>query len=146
MSGITDPAEAHFDKGLWAWDGTVWRKQTQMFGYESLAGEDVTNSSLSAGFNNLDTTAVASGFIEVVTQIGFSYVGTVPTSMNVRPLGTPGTPVVLAEYSIVSNAWYYTNCFLVLAAGDQLRCRIAGATGGDLAYFRYLGYKMAVAD
>jgi len=146
MTGITNPAEAFFKDGQWTWDGSVWRKQPLLFGFSELAGEILAAGSLAAGTNVLAGAAGAAGEIAIVRQVAVRYVGTPPTSLQVLSVGTPGTPPVLAEYSVVSNTWYCARCFLVLEEGDYLTAVTAGATAGDALYFRYSGYKMSIVE
>lgn len=146
MTGITDPSEAYFKDGLWAWDGTRWRKQPLQFGFSELAGENLSNTNLAAGLNNLNGAAVAAGELLIVRQVALMYVGTPPTLAGVYVAGAPGTPYVAIKYNITSARWYVASCFLVLEAGDFVTCLVDGATATDDLYFRYSGYKMSIVE
>lgn len=115
----------------------------KIVGYGGVIGENVSDENLSSGNSNLDTTAVPSDEVYVVTAISAKYVGTSPTLINAYTSGTPGTPTLLFKTSPTSGTWYHEKVFVVLAEGDKIRCRVEGATAGDDLFFRYVGYKFA---
>jgi hypothetical protein len=143
---ITDPTEPFFKDGHWTWDGTRWRKQPLMFGFSELAGENLENTSLAAGANNLNGAAVGAGELLIVRHLALMYSGTPPTYMGVYPVGSPGTPYILFEHTVVSTRWYIEPVFAVLEEGDYLTAFVGGATLNDNLYFRYLGYKTTIAE
>lgn len=146
MDGITDPTKPYFNKGKWTWDGSEWRRQPFVFGFSGPAGESVQDTNLGAGNSLLHTTAVSAGEVHVVRQVAFKYIGTAPTSLVAYPTNAPATTVVLTEYTVVSDVWYYAQCWLLLEEGDKMTCSVVGATAGDDLYFRYSGYKMSIVE
>lgn len=115
----------------------------KLIGYGGLIGENLSDTSLDAGTNSLIGTAVPAGEVHVVTQVAVLYTGTVPTKVLIAPVGTPGTPVYLEQWSPASGQWYYSSINVLLQEGDYIGCTVTGATAGDDLFFRYSGYKFA---
>jgi hypothetical protein len=143
---ITDPAQPFFKDGQWAWDGSQWRRQPLMFGFSGVAGESLSNTNLSAGVNNLDSTPVVAGEIVVVRQVSFAYIGTVPLYIVLYAVSVALGPFLLTEYTPVSAQECRAQCFQILEEGHYLRCHVPNATAGDDLYFKYSGYKMSIAE
>lgn len=114
--------------------------------YTDVVYEGVSNTSLSAGSNNIDSTAVPAGEVHVITNISVSYTGTV-SGVSLRATlfeSGVGGYVVFQEDSISSTYWYDRQGNWVLPAGDYVRLVVSGATLNDDAYLRITGYKFSV--
>lgn len=144
--GPTDPSEAHFDKGLWGWDLSQWRKLSQLWGYTD------------RWFANLDTTATDTYVLERtgVVPPGYVYVleaaalllfdrATTSAAVEIRIEGTAGCPVVEAA-TLAANTWLVWAGRATLKAGDQVQLYLNGCQVDDTFRGRVWGYKMAVAQ
>lgn len=144
MSGPTQPTEQHFDKGSWAWNGTLWVKQPLIFGYSSRWVEEQYTLTAAAGVNLLTTVAVPSGYsyrVDMVTGVDLDNAA----SIGFYALGG-GVGVTFSPYEAMT-AGALKVVFPVgiwLAAGDNLNCVFAGCTLNDDLYFRTWGVKMAI--
>jgi hypothetical protein len=146
MSGITDPAEGYFKDGLWGWDLTQWRKLPLLFGYSDAWADSTVNNDLDAGANNVDLTAVASGYVVVLTSLSFVYVGTPPTYVTVQ-LSLGGSVYQLyRQLAPASNQLYDRQGWWILEAEDFVRCSVVGATLHDDLRVTGTGYAMAIAE
>jgi hypothetical protein len=144
--GITDPAKAYFKDGLWAWDGTVWRKQPLLYGYTSALGARKIVNALAAGNNTLDIDAVPADEIWVVTNLAMRYTGTAPTRMTVTlTIDSIGYSVYRQE-TVVSNEIYDRQGWWVLAEGDQISMVIIGATLNDAASIWATGFITSIVE
>ena len=143
-SGPTQPTEQYFDKGLWGYDGTVWRKLPLLWGYTDRLAEQKVNLNANAGGNYLVHTTVPAGEVWVVTAhvaVNLNTAGAVVmrgffggTDMLVYDHGTPGAGV-----------WHTSPPMNIVAkAGDILVGAFYGCTAGDDLYSILYGYKMAV--
>jgi hypothetical protein len=97
---------------------------------------------LSAGVNVLNTTAVPSGEVHIITHIGLYYSGTVPGSIEAYGMGTLSAATLFQKKSPTSTVWYNEAIWIPLAHNDYMRMGIYDATAGDTARFRIAGYKM----
>jgi len=146
MSGPTDPAEAHFDKGLWGFDGTAWHKLPMLWGYTDRYAEVEENTSAVAGFNWLVFSTVPAGEVWVVTGLCWVNVNTA-CSMIIADLFDGVTLYGLAvEAPAVANGYYSILCNITMKAGDCLKVLFGGCTLNDDIYAWAFGYKMAIAE
>lgn len=146
MGGITDPAKAYFKDGLWAWDGTVWRKQPLLYGYTSALGARKINNALAAGNNTLDIDAVPADEIWVVTNLAMRYTGTAPTRMTVTlTIDSIGYSTYRQE-TVVTQEVYDRQGWWVLAEGDQISMVIIGATLNDTAAVWATGFTTSIVE
>jgi len=146
MSGPTDPAEEHFDKGLWGWDLTQWRKLPMLWGYSAGWAEDLSGTQSGAGNYLATTTAVPAGYVYVLQS------AMIRNDVNARTradiyLARSGSnyliyvnaaPVV-AIGNIVNGSW-------VLMPGDQVLVYYVGCLDGDVLVGGVWGYKMAIGQ
>jgi len=144
MVGPTNPSEEHFHRGLWGFDGNVWRKLQLLFGFGGVVEGSVSNTSLDAGANTLPGDTVPSGEIWIIENIAVTYVGTPPTSFRVAAIGLAGGITLFTESSVVSGVYTSWGGRVTLQAGDHLAAIVAGATDGDALYFHYAGYRMEI--
>lgn len=115
----------------------------KIFGFESIVEEQVANTTLAAGTNNLAGTAVPAGKIWKITQASIYYSGTI-TSVEIQlyPVGLATGVILLDVKSPVSAFWYPWSGEIYLQAEDYMNMRITGATLNDDAYLRYAGVQM----
>lgn len=146
MVGITDPAKAYFKDGLWAWDGTVWRKQPLLYGYTSVLGARKINNALAAGNVSLDIDAVPADEIWIVTNLAMRYSGTAPTRMTVTVTIDSIGYSLYREETVVSNEIYDRQGWWVLAEGDQISLGIIGATLNDAASIWATGFITSIVE
>lgn len=144
--GPTDPAEAHFDKGLWAWDGSQWRKLPMLFGYSAVLSLAVSETSAPAGTYNLDSGVVPAGEIWIVNVLVGTAVSGSCTSFRFGYVHDGSQVFVEEVVTPVSAQLYNFVGQIVLDAGDYLRARFYGLTLNDDVYLYVTGYKMAVAE
>ncbi|MDP2323066.1 MAG: hypothetical protein Q8N51_03445, partial [Gammaproteobacteria bacterium] len=121
-----------------------WRKLPLLLGYSNTLALVVSNTSLAAGTNILDTSACPTGQIWVVTNILTFYVGTVPTGITIYLVSGATTPILYRQLSPVSAVGYDRQGSWILKAGDLLRCIVTGATLNDDLNLYASGYAMAV--
>ena len=146
MSGITNPAERYFKDGLWTFDGTVWRPQSQMFGVRTRYAEVKSTGAATVGLNTFNTTAVPAGIIQVVTAatwvnwshacgpVIFSLIaGAVQPMLNMQP-------TVAAGVTGAFVGW------IVMTAGDLLRVEMYNCTLNDGIACSFAGFQFKSAE
>ncbi len=69
MGGIVNPSERYFKDGLWTFDGTVWRPQSQLISYRSVIHEAYNLTTAAAGTNSYSFTAVPAGKVAVISSV-----------------------------------------------------------------------------
>jgi len=146
MSGPTDPAEAHFDKGLWGFDGTVWRKLPILWGYTDRYVQAKMTGDATAGTNYLIFTTVPAGEVWRITSMAWA--NTLSTcseiwaglylDAEIYTFAVEATPAANVYHSIV--------CDIVLKAGDLVIVVFFGCTLGDDLFAWAFGYKMSVTS
>jgi len=145
MSGPTDPAETYFDKGLWGYDGTVWRKLPLLWGYTDRLAERAFNLDAAAGANTLSLDAVPAGevwSVSLLTVVNWtSAVSSITVQLfegaNDYYLGLRGATAAVVSVEIQGP--------VIAKAGDILRVNMGGCTLHDVLAFYVNGYKMAVS-
>lgn len=114
----------------------------KLFGFESVVEEAVENTALAAGTNNVDGAAVGSGKVWKITHVWLYYVGTAPTTMNVRVMGLAGGTYLITPPTPAAATSYFWNGEIYMQVDDYLRIEITGATLNDDVYMRYCGVQM----
>jgi hypothetical protein len=145
MTGPTNPSEVYFDKGLWGFDGTQWRRLNLLFGYYDRYVENLGNTNAPSGTYTKNGTSVPSGQIWVVNCIGFVnatgargqvalvvVAGGVTCYLKTNPTPTTGVPDI-----VTGN--------FVLKSGDYVLVQQYSVVSGDYLIAYALGYKMKVA-
>jgi len=146
MSGPTDPAEAHFDKGLWGWDGTQWRKLPMLWGYSDRYVEKEVDASADVGLNYLVFSTVPAGEIWVISSVVWANLISACSTITAQLYDGAEAYAVFVETPSVADVYKATLCNLVLKAGDNLRVDFSGCTAGDVLLAFASGYKMAIAE
>jgi hypothetical protein len=113
--------------------------------YSGVVRESIDNLDLSSGTNLLNTSAVPSGYVWQIENIGIKYTGTVAgVTLDAQIIsgalimGLFGkAPPVSSEFEERQGCW-------TLAAGENLRFAVTGATAHDQARLRAVGRFFAV--
>lgn len=143
--GITDPNQLYFKNGLWGFDGSVWRSLSLLFGYQDVVRDQTLVASAAAGFNVLDSAAVPSGEIWIVTGIGAMDSTSSPAYVSLMlhsgltdyRFKTQLTPAVSEVVS--ASGWF------PLKAGENVRATMGGVTAGDSIRLDVIGFSMPVS-
>ena len=146
MSGPTDPAEAHFDKGLWGFDGTVWRKLPMLWGYTGTVQEITWNENAAVGLNVLYGTVVPAGEVHVIQNLVAYDVTSGITQIAVGGLKSTIHVYAFCEYAPVAGKVYTWGGNIVLKAGDRVFGQFFGCVAGDDIWMSLDGYKMSVVS
>jgi len=131
-------------RGLWGFDGFVWRKLQLLFGFGGVVEEGLLDDNLDSGTNYLAGSVVPAGEIWIVQNASIQYVGTAPDELHIRVAGLADLIRLFYEGSPASGAWYCWGGTCIIQEGDWLVAQVVGATAGDTLYFRYAGYKMEI--
>lgn len=142
--GITDPSELHFGKGLWGFDGSVWRKLPMLWGFSAGWVEDLGGTKSGAGTYSQLSTAVPAGYVYVLhSLLAINNTGARGLVQVYKRSG--GTVYTLnqvnAPAQYVPVSW---SGALALAAGDQVGVYMTACLDGDAIDACAVGYKMAV--
>ena len=144
MSGPTDPAEEHFDKGSWGYDGTLWRKLPLLWGYSDRYFENLGTASAPSTTYYKEGTAVPAGEVWVISTIGLMNEtrNGGPVLMWVRAVGIACFVYVnVAPVQLVPNL---ANISVVLKEGDMVGVQQYSVSVGDQIGAYVLGYKMKI--
>lgn len=143
-SGSVLPTEQYFDKGLWGWDGTQWRKLPLLWGFTGTVGGTVTWTSDGTTPYHLSGTAVPAGEVWTLNTVRVLHSDPVARATWLYAVVGGGAPVIdgnqtLAQWSFVANV-----APLVLGPGEYPRVTIYSLAVGQTVYLHWAGYKMAV--
>lgn len=142
---VTIPTGQDILARLQGYHASGWRNAPVPFGATAPYAAFVSSDTLSAGSNTLNYTAVAANTVAVITNITLRYTGTVPTSIAAFAVIGGTAYRIFTQLSPASNVVYTWQGWVVLAAGDNLRMVIAGATLNDDADSYGLGFTYSVA-
>lgn len=146
MSGPTNPTEAHFDKGLWGWDLTQWRKLSLLWGISANLGATVYDLDADPGTNTLSSLTVPAGQVWVVESAAMVDRNTV-TTYNLLTAYKSGQPIVMLEgVQPAIDRYVYWNGRITLWEDDYLSANFYGCNAGDDIVMRYGGYRMYIAE
>jgi hypothetical protein len=117
-----------------------------LLAYADVVRESIDNLDLSSGTNLLNTSDVPSGYVWRIENIGIKYTGTTAgVTLDAQIIsgalimGLFGkAPPVSSEFEERQGCW-------TLAAGENLRLAVTGATAHDQARLRVVGSMFAVA-
>jgi hypothetical protein len=143
--GPTIPTEQYFDKGLWGWDGSQWRKANVFLNFYDRYTERVTFTVTVAGTNILVTTAVPVGYVRVLQSV-FARNNTRITSIEIwlRTGAVYACPIVMAPNTAAGfgvgevGAW-------AMKEGDLVCAVFLGCQVGDTLELTIWGYRTQVA-
>lgn len=115
----------------------------QPWSIKNVWSERVFSTTLAAGTNTFNTAAVGAGKIQVVTNIAFTYAGTVAgVALWIKAIMSGNERNIYLQSPPVSAVWYSLSRQIYLAAGDNMRFLVTGATLNDDAYCDFTGYEM----
>ena len=145
MAGPTDPAEAHFDKGLWGFDGTVWRKLPYLWGYSDRYAASVENTNAAAGSNALYLTAVPENElwkIEIVKALNYNKL--VETTLLMKSAAGDYVEFYRETPTVLTKAMFWTGS-ITAKYGDQVCASFIGCDAGNDLFLTAWGTKMYLA-
>lgn len=146
MSGPTDPTEPHFDKGLWGYDGTQWRRLGVVWGYADRLKLDLSETSTGGGSTTVTSTAVPAGYVYNVQTLFVWHDDPVARyTVFYFKVGAALTRIAfhaaLPQYQFLEPLGG-----LIMKEGDQLQAICVSLANTERVYLTAFGYKMAVAE
>uniref|UniRef100_A0A6M3LHY9 Uncharacterized protein n=1 Tax=viral metagenome TaxID=1070528 RepID=A0A6M3LHY9_9ZZZZ len=145
MSGPTDPAEAHFDKGLWGYDGSEWRKLQLLWGYYDRWQEYLGETKSGDGHFTVSCAAVPAGYVYVLQMA--TLVNDTGARGAVRIWARTGSSLFFLVGKVTPAQYeplVWTGA-LALKAGDYVQLQQLSCQDGDMIYCGVWGYKMRIA-
>lgn len=127
------------------YDGSAWRKSNLLWGYNDVVSEQVDDSNLPAGNQNLTGATVPAGEVWVITSLSIYFSSATISQILIAQVVDGNTVPLYANGSPSTTTWYAATGSFVLGPGDNLYGRFYGCTAGDTGQFRYAGYKMDIA-
>jgi len=143
--GPTDPSEEYFDKGLWGWDGSVWRKAALPWGYTGVVNQQVIDLNAAAGQNILSGSAVPAGEVWVIEVISVFNNTTACAKVVVDIVSDGQETELLYETTIVVGQRYIFDGRVTLNVGDYINVYFIDCVAGDDLYMRLHGNRMRVS-
>lgn len=128
---VTQTTPANLTIASHGFVNSAWHKDPLRFGYSGNILEHVGSTTLAAGTNNFDTTAVPANKVHVITQMSMIYTGTAPTRIAASHSGLGTTRLFFAQLAPVSTGVYDRQGYWVLTPGDFVRFQVTGATLND---------------
>ena len=144
-SGPTQATEQYFDKGLWGFDGTQWRKLPMLLGFSSQFAQENHVANATAGTNVLNLATVPAGEIWRVSSIAAFDANSVVTAISFGASLTTFTHYLATVDTPAASVLLLWSGEIVLIAGQLVTCSFYGCTLNDDLYLTACGYKMAVA-
>lgn len=146
MSGPTDPAEPHFDKGLWGWDLTQWRKLPMLWGYSAIWDENLGGTATGAVWNK-STSAIPAGEVWVLRAVSVRNLTRATAPMTIYIVRASGASVYLdyAANQALGIPMLITGDF-PLVTGDRVWIYIGTCQAGDVIHAGVCGYKMSLVE
>ena len=146
MSGPTDPTEAHFDKGLWGWDLTQWRKLPVLWGYSAIWDKDLGGTATGTVWNK-STSAIPAGEVWVLQGISIRNLTRATVAVTVYIIRASGAEIYLdyAANQALGLPMLATGLF-ALVEGDRVWVYVGGCQAGDVIKGGVVGYKMSLAE
>ena len=126
------------------WIGGAWQKNPIALGYSGDKTEEVSDTSASAGSNNLASTSVPAGEIWIIQAIIARDVDNAPTKIRLNVTVNSTGVVLKTETSPVTGIWVSWTGEVVLSEGDQVTVNFEGVTLNDDIYMRYHGVRVDI--
>ena len=146
MSGPTDPAEAHFDKGSWGYVGGVWRKLPVVWGYSAIWDENLGGVATGAVYSQ-GTSAIPATEVRVLQSFSIRNTSGSSTNVTIYISRASGSYVVLLyQAAVAANVPVYVNGAFLMGAGDLIAGYLDGLQVNDVIQIGLTGYKMAIAE
>ena len=118
--------------------------QPLIFGVYDTIVERVDNTSLAAGIVSQDFSVVVSGQIEVITVVGFQYVGTAPNHIDFVIYDGSSEYIIGGIVNPTQSRFYAIQGQWVMQPGWLIRCYMYSATLNDDLHMSRCGYTMKV--
>lgn len=129
--------------GTEGWISSAWQKNPLRFGFSGLVSRLISSTTLAAGTNNLDDSAVPAGEFWVITNIAVDYVGTVANvGVRARIVDGVNSPYLFEYNPTVSDHLGDRQGFWIVPSGANLRLTVIGATLNDDAYLWANGFRV----
>ncbi len=127
------------------WIASAWQKNPLLFGYSGQILIADTNTSLAAGNNTIDSSAVPAGEIWVITNCAIAYSGTVAgVTMSAQLLDAATGYTLYGVLAVTSGLFVDRQGWWVLIPGNKLRLSITGATLNDDGFLRATGFRVDI--
>ena len=143
--GITNPAEQHFERGQWGFDGTLWRKLPMVWGFTDGWVGQAANENADAGVNYLELAAIPTGEVWTAYVVSAIDVNTNPAAISFGIYITGGRKYFWIVPSPGANTFASWASPQIFTAGDIPSVAFEGCAANDYIVARWWGYKMAVA-
>lgn len=142
--GIKSPLEQYFKNGLWGFFGSAWIKLSLLWGYTYRYFDAVDDQNVTIGDHSIDLTAVTTGYILNVRDVG-AYCSTASPSHVTFSLMSPGTEYPMRSFAIATADFVYGYTpGWVLEATQFIRVTFYGCGLGDDIYATANGVWQAV--
>jgi hypothetical protein len=142
--GPTDPAEEHFNKGLWGHDTSVWRKLALLWGYSDRYLNQQQDTSDVAANYTINLAGVPAGEVWRIQGVGV-YRTAVAGQYARLQVYNGSTAVSIEDIAIATAGRFINNSReLVLKAGDNIRVVYIASVVDEVLITGAWGYKMAV--
>lgn len=142
--GPKKPTEEYFNRGLWGWRGSQWRKLPILWGYTAQYIERISDTDLDEGAQYTNGAAVGAGYIYYVFGATARVISATCSQLRFMPYLADGLSDMWRVVPPVSNLMYYIDRQFVMAEGDYIAVRGYDYTAGDDLHVVVWGYKMAV--
>ena len=129
---------------MYRWDGSAWKRQNNIFSYYAQYSQRVSTTSAVVGTNTLNCTALAAGYIRVITNISAWNSITNNTRTWLHGFISSVERCMKNQASPGINGVVSWQGKLVLKAGDYVRAIYEGCVAGDDLYLDVVGYDMEV--
>lgn len=142
--GPKNPAEEYFERGLWGYDGTQWRKLALLWGYTDRwieAVEDAANGGANA---TILTTAVPPGYVYVLEGIHAYHDAAAAKDLAVYLYGDSTILYLYPQASTDPDVYFTWDGRITLGEGDRVGAIAYAAGVGKKVYLAVWGYKMGV--
>jgi len=143
---ITQTTPGNLAVAAYGYVNSGWHKNPILYGYSDRVLLKANNTNLPAGDSFVNLTPVAAGYINVITNINWQYIGTVPTSVAVTFFYGIEQFGLYKVLSPASGVQYDRQGWWVLKEADYLALSIKGATEGDDAYIWVTGFSVKIDE
>ncbi len=120
------------------------RDGDKIWSFKETIAHNLSDTSLTAGENNLQTPAVPAGEVHVITTASIYYSGTTPNNLRIQAIVDGVYVYLLFENSPTVQVFYPVLGQVYIAEGDKIQFQVFGATVGDDLLGRCAGYIMTI--
>lgn len=130
--------------GPHGWIGSALQKQPMLLGYSDVIRNATNDTNLSAGIVSHASGAVPAGEIWIVTNIAYSYEGTIPGKIRVSILSSTVRYVIAMDRQLETAVFVSHQGYWVMDEGEQIDLRMYDATAGDNIYLDLIAIRVDV--